>query len=64
MERKEMSILTDTQIKEGYFRDIGGFPPLNETDDRNNYARDGKDTVTLELNLFYIPQSGTILKQG
>jgi hypothetical protein len=38
-----MPVLTETQIKEGYFSDIGGFPPLNATNDRNNYTHEVKD---------------------
>lgn len=38
-----MPVLTETQIKNGYFYEIGGFPPLNLTDDRTNYAREVKD---------------------
>ena len=38
-----MPILTESQIKEVYFRQIGGFPPLNQTQDRTNFAREVKD---------------------
>lgn len=38
-----MSILTEAQIKNRYFHGIGGFPPLNETDDRSNFAREVKE---------------------
>ena len=38
-----MSALTEAQIRNGYFHGVGGFPPLNETDDRTNYAREVKD---------------------
>lgn len=38
-----MTQLNDLQIRNGYFRDVGGFLPLNETSDRTNYAREVKD---------------------
>ena len=38
-----MPILTDDQKKNGYFNHIGGFPPLSDTDDRINFAREVKD---------------------
>ncbi|MCL2147403.1 MAG: hypothetical protein FWH52_06310 [Synergistaceae bacterium] len=38
-----MAILTEKQIREGYFDIIGGFPPLNASDDNTNYAREVKD---------------------
>ncbi|MEA4833490.1 hypothetical protein SDC9_73018 [bioreactor metagenome] len=38
-----MSSLTEKQINEGYFNGIGGFPPLNQTDDRTNYAKEVKN---------------------
>ena len=38
MNLKAMPVLTKKQIEHGYFNDIGGFPPLNETEDRTNFA--------------------------
>ena len=38
-----MSILTEIQINEGYFHGVAGFPPLNSTDDRTNFAIEVKD---------------------
>ena len=46
-----MPVLTDAQMKNGYFHRIGGFPPLNETDDRTNYAQEVKDYRGQERSL-------------
>ena len=39
-----MAVLTDAQIKDRYFYEIGGFPPLNsDKGKRENFAREVKD---------------------
>ncbi|MGF7143853.1 hypothetical protein HNQ56_002283 [Anaerotaenia torta] len=38
-----MPILTKQQMEGGYFYPIGGFPLLNVTEDRSDYAREVKE---------------------
>jgi len=38
-----MPILTESQLGNGYFHNIGGFPPLSQTGDKTNFAQSVSD---------------------